>query len=728
MSVVEQTGDVSANCGRAFGRRIFRSALVQLRAVSGFFIRPAQIIHGYHLSYLQFDFVAGLTVAVVALPQAMAYALVAELPPQMGLYSVVVGAIIGALWGSSDHLQTGPTNTTSLLVLSVLLGVASPDTPEYLVAAGLMALMVGVFRLGMGLARLGVLVNFVSDAVIVGFTAGAGVLIFFNQIRHLLRLSLPSTPDLWETLPNIAFHLSETHWPSLAIGFGTIVVVVVLRKINHKLPSPLIGMGAAAVVVWLLCLDAQGVRVVGELPRGFPPLTKLSLFDLDLISKLMAGSMVIAAIGLVEATSIARSIAGQSGQCLDSNQEFVGQGLANIACGFFSGYTCAGSFTRSAVNFEAGAKTTLSSAFCGIFVLVAMLVLAPLVAYVPLAALAGVLILTAFGLVDRKEMARIWRSGHGDRVIMVVTLLATLVLSLEIAVMAGIVLSVGYYLLKTSTPRVHPVLLSDDFRYFAPQPGKPSCPQLGVVEIKGDLYFGAVNHVEKCIQENLEQNPTQRFLLLRMYTVERCDISGIHTLESIVRTYRDRGGDVYFVHVQRPVLELMQASGFCRYLGEDHFLDPDETIRYLFYKVLDPAICIYECPVRVFKECQNLPKHLCPADICWDTEISLDVPSITPQALWDALGGDDVPAIIDVREPREFKRGRIPHARLVPLPILLAQADQIPRCRPVVLVCRGGRRSTRATAVLRRQGYDKVKVLEGGMLAWEHANLLEAVG
>ena len=723
---LEQHSASGGSRGRSV--QIGRSALGSLRGAAELLLRPLYILRGYRARFLQADIVAGLTVAVVAIPQAVAFALIAELPPQAGLYAVIVGAIVGSLWGSSDQLQTGPTNTTSLLVLSVLVGVVSPGTPEYLAAAGLMAVMVGMLRLLMGLAHLGVLVNFVSDAVVVGFTAGAGLLITANQVRHLLRLPIASAPYLWETVAAIAVRLPGTHLPSLVIGLITIALTVTAKRAERRLPGPLIAIASAALVVGLLGLDALGVRVVGELPRRLPPLARLPVADMDLVGRLASGSIAVAAIGLVEAMSIARRFSSQTGQRLDSNQEFVGQGLANIACGFLSGYTGSGSFTRSAVNYEAGAKTALASVFAGIFVLLALLVLAPLAAFMPLSALAGVLILTGLELIDRKEIARIWRSGRQDRVIMLATLLATLALPLQYAVLTGVLLSVGYYLLRTSTPRVRTVLLSDDFRYFTPQPHKPSCPQLGVVEIMGDLYFGAVSHIENCIQQNLSENPSQRFLLLRMYTVENCDISGIYALESIAGTYRERGGDVYFVHVQSPVLQSMQASGFYAYLGEDHFLDPDEAVGYLFHRVLDPAVCIYECPFRVFRECQNLPKHLYPVHIDWDTDESLDIPTITPEALWGRLRGDDSITVVDVREPREFARGHVPGSRLIPVPALLAGAGRMPREQLAVLVCRSGRRSQRAAAALRSRGFERVMVLEGGMLAWERANLLEAMG
>jgi SulP family sulfate permease len=449
-----------------------------------------------------------------------------------------------------------------------------------MLAAGVMAVLVGVFQLTMGLARLGVLVDFVSDSVVVGFTTGAGLLIFCNQIRNLLRLDIRTAPHLWETVPAIIGALPQTHWLSLGISLGTIVLIIVLRRINRRIPAPFVAMLVASTAVGLFHLDVEGVRVIGELPTGLPPLAHLPLLDLGLLGQLTSGALAIAIIGLVEAIAIARSIANRTEQRLDSNQEFVGQGMANIVSGLFSGYTCSGSFTRTAVNYEAGGKTSLASAFSGGIMLLTMLALAPLAAYVPLGALAGVLTITALRLIDRKEIARIWRGGKDDRLTLGITLVATLALPLQYAVLAGIAVSVGLYLLRIGRPRVRPVFMSDDYRYFVPHPAHPACTQLGVLEVLGDLFFGAVRHIEIQVRRNLDRNPRQRYLLLRMYAVENCDGSGIRALEGIVNGYRARGGDVFFVHVQRPVLRLMEEAGFVKWVGEDHFLDPDKPGYY----------------------------------------------------------------------------------------------------------------------------------------------------
>ena len=707
----------------AIGRPIRRT----LSRMPSYLLQPAGLLRGYRLSNLRFDAIAGVTVAVILLPQAIAYALIAELPAQTGLYAAIVAAIIGALWGSSRHLQTGPTNAISLLMLSTLVTVSAPGSLEYLVLAGLTAVMVGIIQLAMGLARLGVLVNFVSHSVVVGFSAGAGVLIAIKQVRHLLGLEFTSH-GLTETLEGIFTHLPDTHLVTTLLALGTMLVIVLLKWLNPKLPGTLIAMVASAAVVGLLGLGQQGVVVIGELPRSLPPLSKLPLFDLGAISQLAPGALAIAAIGLIEAMSIARSISSQSGQRLDSNQEFVGQGLANIVAGFFSGYPVSGSFTRSAVNYDSGARTRLAGVFSGLFVLVAMLALAPLARYVPRAALSGVLILTAYSMIDRAEIMRILRGARADAAIMVVTFLATLFLHLEFAVLAGILLSFAVYIFRTSVPTVTPVLPDSTFRHFVPQGDAPSCPQLSVLGISGDLYFGAVSQVETAIEKILARNPGQRFLLLRMHSVNHCDFSGVHSLESILRGIRERGGDLFMVRVRQPIQDLFKATGFMDALGKDHFLEDERAISHLFYRVLDPAICIYECNQRAFKECQNLPKHEYPEGIPLLSDVPVGCTAeISPRELWRQLHSESPPLVIDVRERREYARGHILQARLMPLPELLAAAASLPADRPLVFVCRGGRRSARAACLVQNRDFQNVAVLQGGMLAWEADNLLEAI-
>ena len=702
-----------------------------VRPLGRYFTRPVQVIKDYDPSFLRADLVAGLTVAVILLPQAIAFALIAELPPVMGLYAAIVGGIVGALWGSSKQVHNGPTNAISLLISSALISASfAPGTAEFVVAAGLMAVMAGFFQLILGLARLGVLVNFVSYSVVVGFSAGAGVLIAVKQLGPLIAVD-PGGRRLSEIMVGLVTALPDVHPPTAAIGVVTILLLVILPRISAKLPPALFSMAVASLAVWLFGLQEQGVDVIGQLPSSLPPLANLPLFDLDYIGRLSTGALAVAAIGLIQTVAMARSIATQTGQRLDSNQEFVGLGLGNMMAGFFSGFPTAGSFSRSAVNLQAGARTPLASIFSSLFVLVAMFVLAPLAQFLPTAALAGVLVVIGLGLVDVAEIKRILEGTRGDAIIMGITFAGTLFLPIEFAVLFGILLSFVHYTLRTSMPRVQQVLPDENFHHFLHQPDKESCTQLAIVDIRGDLYFGAVNHVEEEIHKMRVQNPAQRYLLIRLNRVNHCDFSGIHMLENVVRMYREAGGDVFLVRVSDRVRKLMRSTGFDRYLGEDHFLADDEAISYIFHHVLDPAICIYECPVRAFKECQNLPKQTEIDDVPPLEEVPDEaIVEIPPLKLWRQLHdglAETPPVIVDVREPREYAQGHIPEAQLVPLRSVLDDTIRLPNDRQIVLVCRSGRRSKRAAYALQKMGVVNVAVLEGGMLDWKSADLLQAV-
>ncbi len=700
-----------------------------LREESALLARPWAILRSYEKSFIKPDVVAGATIAVVLLPQAIAYALIAELPAQMGLYTAIVASVVGALWGSSRHLHTGPTNATSLLILAALMSVAQPGTPEFLASAGLLAVMVGVLKLAMGLLRMGVLVNFVADSVVLGFTAGAGVLISINQLRHITRVDIPGSPDIIVTLQSLAGRIHQTHLPSLLLGLGTMAVILLVKRLRSTWPATAIGIVVASAVTGIAHLDEQGVQVLGAFPQSLPPLADLPVPTFGLLGKLSAGALAVAAIGLVEAVTSARSIAAKSGQKLDSNQEFVGQGLACVACGLFSGFSPSGSFTRSAISFSTGSKTSLAGAFAGLWVLVAMFVLAPLAVYLPRAALAGVLLVAAWGMVDKAEVRKVWRASVGDSSILVATFLATLLLPLEFAVLAGMLVSFARYLIKTSTPGVYPVVPDENFRHFVHVEDSPVCPQLGVMNIEGSLYFGAVNHVEEAIRANQEENPRQKFLLLRMYMVDHCDVSGIHMLEGMVRRYRKLGGDVYMEGVRPRVLHMIHLYGFDRVIGSKNLLLAEDAISHLFHKVLHPGFCVYECRQRVFAECQALPKDDHAADFQFITESpDHEVDQLAPTVLKLLMDNpDEKILLVDVREKGEFRNWHIKGSRHLPLRNLGEEGPELPPGYSLVFVSRIGRRSELAVQIMQDLGHLRAFNLKGGILAWEAAGFPIAV-
>ena len=694
-----------------------------LRRYARSFVRPLEILRGFRPRYVRPDLVAGATVAVLAIPQSIAYASIAGLPPTYGLYSAAVATMVGALWGSSRHLSTGPTNAISILVLSILAPLAAIGAPEYLVAASVLAVMVGVLCIVFGFAGLGMLVNFASRSVLLGFTAGAGVLIAVGQLRNLLNIDIPRSPHLWHTLLNLVTNLDQIHITSLILGGITVLAILLIDGFTRRLPGALLALVGTGAAVAALGVDRLGVAVVGEVPRAMSQVTEFSIgwiFERDIGGALLMGALAVAALGLVEAISIAREIARQSGEHLDVNQELIGQGMANITVGVFSGYASSGSFTRSAVNFQTGARSQMSSVFCGLFILVGVLAFGPLAAYLPKASLAGLIILIAYRMIDWRGVRRVTRGSRSETGIMVSTFIATLVVPLEFAVLAGIILSLAIYIYKSSMPKVEAVVPDRNFHQFLVNPGAPVCPQLGIVKIEGSLFFGAASHVEDALLANLEANPGQNILLLRMHGVDRCDLSGIDVLEGLLRMYRGAGGDLYLTHVRPRVRDFMRLTGFEHMLGSDRFLEPDHAIEFLFNEIIDSAVCCYECEHRVFAECQPLVKH--PYDVRLPTStgrVLFPLKHLRVVEFEDAVAeAGDRALLIDVREPDEYARGHLPDSRLLPLRDLVGAVEDLPRDRPVYLVSRSGRRSTRAMRLLVDIGFEEVFNLKGGVLSW----------
>jgi SulP family sulfate permease len=692
--------------------------------------RPLDIFRGYQLQDLSPDLVAGVTVAAVAIPQSIAYASIAELPPQYGLYAAVVAAIVGALWGSSRHLATGPVNAVSMLVLPVLLGVAVIGTPGFLIAASTLAVMVGVLNIVLAVLRFGALVTLASRSVLIGFTAGAAIHIAVGQLKNLLRIYEPAEPELYHQLAVVVSEIHQTHLLSLGLGLGTLVLLLVLRRLGPRFPAALVAISAAALAVAVFGLEDLGVRVVGAIPRSLPPLTWTSLDslpDLDMIRGMGMGALAVAALGLVEAVASGQALARRSGDRIDSNQEFFGQGLANLAVGLFSGYPCSGSFTRSAVSQQVGGRTAVTGVVTGFTVLLGMLLFAPYARFIPRAAIAAVLLAIAWGMLERHEILRVFNTSRTEGAIMGVTFVATLVQPLDFAILAGILFSLAFFVIRSSLPRVYQVVPDRLFRHLVHSPREPVCPQLAIMNIRGPLFFGAVHHIEEELRHNLEDNPGQHLLMLRMHGVDIIDLSGIEMLESTVNTYRSFGGDVFLVRLREPVEQVMRDSGFLDFIGLDHVLPQEGAIEYVFEDVLDPAVCIYECELRVFAECQALKKHPYRAQVPSITRVSLDPAHIVGVEEFRIMADDPNALILDIREPDEFARGHIPGAQLTPLRTVLDVGPDLARDRRLLLACRSGRRTQRAMHMLRTMGFDDVYGLRGGILAWRAEGLPVAV-
>ena len=385
---------------------------------------------------LKQDAIAGLTGALIVLPQGIAYAAIAGLPPEYGLYCAIGPAVVAALFGSSWHLVSGPTAAISIVVFSALAPLAAPGSPQYILLALTLGFLVGAIQLGVGLARLGRLAHHISHSVVVGFTSGAAFLIAASQLKHFFGLHGVTTSGFFGQLWQTAALLPQAQWQTAAVGALALGAALAARRIHSGVPHMIVGMVAAGVLAaWL-----GGVPTVGELPAALPRLSAPS-FDLAVWSQLGVSAAIIAVLGLTEAIAIARSVALRSGQTIDSNQEVVGQGLSNLVGSFLSGYPSSGSFTRSGLNYDAGAKTPLAAVFASVFLMIILALIARWITYLPMAAMAGILFMVAWGLIDRAEISAIFRGPWHEQVVLLVTFVATLLVQLEYAMFIGITVS-----------------------------------------------------------------------------------------------------------------------------------------------------------------------------------------------------------------------------------------------------------------------------------------------
>jgi SulP family sulfate permease len=459
----------------------------------------------YSWSALGGDLSAGLTVATVAVPQAMAYAILAGVPPQYGLYTAIVMTTVGALLDSSKLLINGPTNAISIALLSALAVVPEEDKVP---SAVLLAFLVGATQLGIAFLRLGDLTRYVSRSVIVGFTVGAGALIVLDQSRNLLGLQARGDPEdhflkrLWLSLTLGG----GVHWPTFAIGMGTIAIVLAVRKFNDfcrrrgarfPIPQHLVAVAAMAALVWGLKLDqGPGVKIVGTIPANLPSFQPPDL-KWDQVRLLAGNAFAIAVLGLLEAVAMAKAIAGRTGQKLDINQQCLSEGAANMAGSFFHCMPGSGSLTRSAINQQAGAVSQWSGVFSAFTVAGTVMLFAPLAQFIPRSALAGLLLLAAFRLVDWEQLVFHLRATRFDAGVVIATALAAVLISVEFCIIIGVFLSFVLYMPRAAQLRLVEFKPTTSGAFRERQPGDPACDRLHAYALEGDLFFGVEPELEK---------------------------------------------------------------------------------------------------------------------------------------------------------------------------------------------------------------------------------------
>lgn len=552
---------------------------------------------------LRADFLAGLTGAVIVLPQGVAFAMIAGMPPINGLYTAMILPIVAALLGSSRHLISGPTTPISLVVYSTVSQYAAPATPDFIMIAITITLVTGVIQLVLGLAKMGAVVNFISHSVVIGFTAGAAILIATSQVKHFLGLDLERSSSFPEAWTLILQSLNQTNFYALAIALVTLASAILVRRLHPLVPHMLIAMIIGSILSFYMAGPGNGVAVIGELPKGLPPFS-LPNFEVKLLQNLTPNAFAIALLGLIEAVAIARAIATKTGQRIDANQEFIGQGLSNIAGSFFSCYAGSGSFTRSGVNHSAGAVTPMSAVFAAVLLMFLIVFIGHLTVFLPMPAMAGIIVLVAYNLIDFHHIKKILKTSRRESLVMVITFGATLFLELEYAIYLGVFFSLVFYLRKTSTPRMVKLAPDpkDSKRMFknAVKYDLDICPQLMVYRIEGSLFFGAVEHVGEKLDVLLDSS--EKNLLIVGNNINLIDTSGAEFLTTIVRKWEERGKKIYLSGLKLRARTFLKKGGYWDEIGEDRFFVNKEEAIAKIYSQLDQHIC-EKCPFQIFREC-----------------------------------------------------------------------------------------------------------------------------
>jgi len=553
------------------------------------------------------DFIAGLTGAIIVLPQSVAFATIAGMPPEYGLYTAMVVPIIAALFGSSFHLISGPTTAISIVVFAAVSKHAAPGSEEFIAMVLTLTFLAGVYQLVFGLAKFGLLVNFVSHNVVTGFTAGAALLIASTQIPHILGIDVTRGGSFIETWVNLYSGVGEFNIYLLIVGLSTLGSAILIKLIKPQLPNLLIGMFVGGFLAFYLSSFTESIETIGVIPTYFPPLSTPD-FSLNSLKSLAPEAFAIALLGLIEASSIGRSIATKTNQRINPSQEFIGQGASNIVGSFFSSYASSGSFTRTGVNYEAGARTPLSAILAALMLMLIVLLVAPLISYLPMAAMAGVILLVAYNLIDFNNIKKTFAFSRSESVIFTATFLSTLLFELEFAIYLGVLLSLMFFIAKTSTPEIHTLA-------FGSPPGEGvrklqsirksplvQCPQLKIIRIDMSIYFGSINHIQKQINQIVDNQKIYHILIVAS-GVNFIDLAGMEGLLIENKRLKELNGSLYFVSVNSSVLEFMEKVRFIDDIGRENFFELKEQAIHMIFDRLDRSKC-EKCQALIFSECQ----------------------------------------------------------------------------------------------------------------------------
>lgn len=554
----------------------------------------------YRSEYLAGDLTAGIVVGTVLIPQAMAYALLAGLPPEIGLYASILPTIVYGFLGTSRLISVAPVALDSLMVSAAVFPLAGNNTSQYLGLALLLALMVGTIDLLMGIFRLGFLVNFLSQAVISGFISAAAIAIGFSQVKHLLGLKIPQTESFIQLVTYLAQEIRGINWITFSLGVVSILLLIYLPKLLDKqlkqrgfqelviIPLtksvPLILVIGSSLLVWLWHLDrVAGVKVVGDIPKGLPSLS-FPVLDSNAVTTLLPAAFAISFVGFMEAYSVGKFLASKRRQKVDANQEFIALGAANISAALTGGYPVTGGLSRSSVNFSANANTPLASIITASIIAITVMFITPLFYFLPQASLAAIIVMAVSNLLDFRTLKGLWAYNRADAIAWMTTFVAVLVTSVDKGILVGAAMSILLHLWRTSKPHIAVVGRLGDTEHFRNVLRYPvqTCPHVLAVRVDASLYFVNTKYLEDYLLKAVSDRPEVKYLLLVCSAVNSIDGSALETLKSLILDLKTMGIEFYMSEVKSPVMDGLLKVGFVEELGKDHiFLTTDLAMRAL---------------------------------------------------------------------------------------------------------------------------------------------------
>ncbi len=571
---------------------------------------------------LKADIIAGITVALVLIPQSMAYAQLAGLPPYYGLYASFLPVIIAAVFGSSRQLATGPVAIVSLLTASALGPLAADNPDAYIVYAVSLALMVGLIQLALGIVRLGMMVAFLSHPVVLGFTNAAAIIIATSQLGKLFGVSAEAAEHHYETVWRLILAAVENpHWPTVGIAAIALAIMILLKRYWSRAPNVLAAVAVTTVLSWYFGFESAGGSVVGVIPQGLPSFEAPHL-SFAILTQLSGVAVAIALIGFMEAVSVAKAMAVQTRQRLDADQELIGQGLGNVTASCFQGYAVSGSFSRSAVNLSARAVTGFSSVVTGCAVGLTLLFLTPLLYHLPQPTLATVIIMAVGGLIKIKPLMHAWKAQRHDGIVALITFVLTLFYAphLESGILAGVLLSLGLYIHRTMHPQIYLLArhesggLRDASRHLL-----KLCPKISIIRFEGPLFFANTAYFENKVLERVAAKPDLKFIIVDADAINEIDATGEAMLRQLSETLVNLDIEFLFARTQTDVMATFERTGFVSDEWRDHFFRTrDEALDYAWNRLSakgESDCSVEDCQTRdlsgcVLRQSRRIPSNL----------------------------------------------------------------------------------------------------------------------